>query len=156
MLFARLGSTADRWCSRLEKPRQAGLLGRYFAAKRERLREVACYGRPSPGEPGQSVHSDNARRRLFDLPPAWRYHALAFEESRKARGRHGPGGGVPCVQDPCHSNFLNVFSGRGSDNNRDVLPGMPPYLLDNGRAEAQLNASSAVAEIHIPALKKLA
>jgi hypothetical protein len=40
MLFDRLGSTTDRSCSRPEKPSQARLLGRYFTAKRERLREV--------------------------------------------------------------------------------------------------------------------
>jgi len=41
MLFDRLRSSADRWCSRLEKPSQARLLDRYFTAMRERLREVA-------------------------------------------------------------------------------------------------------------------
>ncbi len=40
-IFDRLGSTADSWWSRLEKLSQGRLLGRYFAAKRERLREVA-------------------------------------------------------------------------------------------------------------------
>ena len=40
-IFDRLGSTADSWRSRLEKLSQGRLLGRYFAAKRERLREVA-------------------------------------------------------------------------------------------------------------------
>jgi hypothetical protein len=40
-IFDRLGTTADSWWSRLEKLSQGQLLGRYFAAKRERLREVA-------------------------------------------------------------------------------------------------------------------
>ena len=40
-IFDRLGTTADSWWSRLEKLSQGRLLGRYFAAKRERLREVA-------------------------------------------------------------------------------------------------------------------
>jgi hypothetical protein len=38
---SRRDSTADRSCSRLEKPSQARLLGRYFTAKRKRLRKVA-------------------------------------------------------------------------------------------------------------------
>jgi len=41
MIFDRLGSTADSWWSRPDKMSQGRLLGRYFAAKRERLREVA-------------------------------------------------------------------------------------------------------------------
>jgi len=41
MIFDRLGSTAESWWSRPEKLSQDRLLGRYFAAKRERLREVA-------------------------------------------------------------------------------------------------------------------
>ncbi len=40
-IFDRLGTTSDSWWSRLEKLSQGRLLGRYFAAKRERLREVA-------------------------------------------------------------------------------------------------------------------
>ena len=40
-IFDRLGTSADSWWSRLEKLSQGRLLGRYFAAKRERLREVA-------------------------------------------------------------------------------------------------------------------
>ena len=39
-IFDRLGTSADSWWSRLEKLSQGRLLGRYFAAKRERLREV--------------------------------------------------------------------------------------------------------------------
>jgi len=41
MIFNPLGTTAETWWSRLEKLSQGRLLGRYFAAKRERLREVA-------------------------------------------------------------------------------------------------------------------
>ncbi len=41
MIFDRLGSTMESWWSRLEKLSQGRLLGRYFAAKRERLRELA-------------------------------------------------------------------------------------------------------------------
>jgi REP element-mobilizing transposase RayT len=40
-IFDWLGTTPDSWWSRLEKLSQGRLLGRYFAAKRERLREVA-------------------------------------------------------------------------------------------------------------------
>jgi hypothetical protein len=40
-IFERLGSNADRWWSRIEKLRRGRLLGRFFAASRERLREVA-------------------------------------------------------------------------------------------------------------------
>jgi hypothetical protein len=40
-IFDRLGSPADSWWSRLEKLSQGRLLGRYFAAKRGRLREIA-------------------------------------------------------------------------------------------------------------------
>ena len=40
-IFDRLGTTADSWWSRLEKLSQGRLLGRFFAAKREHLREVA-------------------------------------------------------------------------------------------------------------------
>src|SRR4029077_1880479 len=37
----RLGGSAESWWSRLEKLSRGRLLGRFFAATRERLREVA-------------------------------------------------------------------------------------------------------------------
>jgi len=40
-IFDRLGSSAESWWARLEKLRRGRLLGRFFAASRERLREVA-------------------------------------------------------------------------------------------------------------------
>ena len=39
--FERLGSSAETWQARLEKLRKGSLLGRFFAASRQRLREVA-------------------------------------------------------------------------------------------------------------------
>ena len=41
-ILARLGSSAESWRARLEKLRSGRLLGRFFAASRERLREVAA------------------------------------------------------------------------------------------------------------------
>jgi len=40
-VLERLGTSAERWWSRLEKLSRGRLLGRFFAATRERLREVA-------------------------------------------------------------------------------------------------------------------
>jgi hypothetical protein len=40
-ILQRLGSTAERWQARLEKLKTGRLLGRFFAATRARLREVA-------------------------------------------------------------------------------------------------------------------
>jgi hypothetical protein len=40
-ILNRLGSSAERWHARLEKLKSGRLLGRFFAASRERLREVA-------------------------------------------------------------------------------------------------------------------
>ena len=40
-ILERLGSSAESWQARLEKLRGGRLLGRFFAASRERLREVA-------------------------------------------------------------------------------------------------------------------
>jgi hypothetical protein len=40
-ILERLGSSADRWWARLEKLSKGRLLGRFFAATRDRLREVA-------------------------------------------------------------------------------------------------------------------
>jgi hypothetical protein len=40
-ILERLGSNADRWWSRIEKLSKGRLLGRFFAASRARLREVA-------------------------------------------------------------------------------------------------------------------
>jgi hypothetical protein len=40
-ILERPGSTAESWCSRLVKLRRGRLFGRFFAASRERLREVA-------------------------------------------------------------------------------------------------------------------
>jgi hypothetical protein len=40
-IFKRVGTTADTWQARLETLRKGRLLGRYFAASRERLREAA-------------------------------------------------------------------------------------------------------------------
>ena len=40
-VFDRLGSSAESWWARLEKLSKGRLLGRFFAASRERLRDVA-------------------------------------------------------------------------------------------------------------------
>ncbi|MGO9920750.1 MAG: hypothetical protein ACLQIB_39415 [Isosphaeraceae bacterium] len=40
-IFERLGSGAETWQARLEKLRKGRLLGRFFAASRQRLRDVA-------------------------------------------------------------------------------------------------------------------
>jgi hypothetical protein len=40
-IFARIGTTAETWQARLHKLRTGRLLGRFFAASRQRLREVA-------------------------------------------------------------------------------------------------------------------
>ncbi|MGO9471250.1 MAG: hypothetical protein ACLQIB_45740 [Isosphaeraceae bacterium] len=40
-IFERLGTTAETWEVRLEKLSQGRLQGRFFAASRKRLREVA-------------------------------------------------------------------------------------------------------------------
>jgi len=40
-ILERLGSNAEGWWSRIEKLSRGRLLGRFFAASRERLREVA-------------------------------------------------------------------------------------------------------------------
>ena len=40
-ILERLGSSAESWWFRLEKLSKSRLLGRFFAASRERLREVA-------------------------------------------------------------------------------------------------------------------
>jgi hypothetical protein len=40
-IFDRLGSSAERWQARLEKLTKGRLFGRFFAASRQRLREVA-------------------------------------------------------------------------------------------------------------------
>jgi hypothetical protein len=41
-IFERLGSNAETWQMRLHKLRTGRLLGRFFAASRERLREVSA------------------------------------------------------------------------------------------------------------------
>ena len=41
-ILNRLGSTAESWQARLEKLKDGRLLGRFFAASRARLREVAA------------------------------------------------------------------------------------------------------------------
>jgi REP element-mobilizing transposase RayT len=40
-ILARIGTTAEAWQARLERLRKGRLLGRFFAASRQRLREVA-------------------------------------------------------------------------------------------------------------------
>jgi hypothetical protein len=40
-ILDRLGTSAERWQARLEALRRGRLLGRFFAASRQRLREVA-------------------------------------------------------------------------------------------------------------------
>jgi REP element-mobilizing transposase RayT len=40
-IFERIGTTAETWQARLEKLRRSRLLGRFFAASRERLQQVA-------------------------------------------------------------------------------------------------------------------
>jgi hypothetical protein len=41
-VLERIGTTAETWQARLKKLREGRLLGRFFAASRERLREVAA------------------------------------------------------------------------------------------------------------------
>jgi hypothetical protein len=41
-IFERLGTSVETWWSRLQKLRKGQLLGRYFAASRDRLKEVAA------------------------------------------------------------------------------------------------------------------
>jgi hypothetical protein len=41
-ILERLGTRAETWHARLEELNRGGLLGRFFAANRERLREVAA------------------------------------------------------------------------------------------------------------------
>ena len=40
-IFDRLGTSAETWQARLQKLSEGRLLGRFFAASRQRLREVA-------------------------------------------------------------------------------------------------------------------
>ena len=42
-ILERLGTTAESWQARLEKLKSGRLLGRFFAASRERLREAAVH-----------------------------------------------------------------------------------------------------------------
>jgi Protein of unknown function (DUF1501) len=42
-ILERLGTSAETWHARLEKLKSGRLLGRFFAANRERLREVAAH-----------------------------------------------------------------------------------------------------------------
>jgi hypothetical protein len=42
-ILNRLGTTAESWQARLEKLKAGRLLGRFFAASRERLREAAAH-----------------------------------------------------------------------------------------------------------------
>jgi hypothetical protein len=55
-IFDRLGCGAEQWQARLETLRQGRLLGRFFAATRQRLREVAAglgvHRVPNVGLPG--------------------------------------------------------------------------------------------------------
>jgi hypothetical protein len=41
-IFDRLGSRAENWQARMEKLRKGRLFGRFFAASREKLREMAA------------------------------------------------------------------------------------------------------------------
>jgi hypothetical protein len=41
-ILERIGSTAESWWARIEKLNKGRLLGRFFAASRARLREVAA------------------------------------------------------------------------------------------------------------------
>jgi len=52
-IFERLGSNAGNWQARLQKLAAGRLLGRFFAASRARLREVAERLGVHPGEPGR-------------------------------------------------------------------------------------------------------
>ncbi len=69
MIFDRRGGSAESWCSRLEKPTQGRLLGRYFAGKRERLREVGRYGRRSVSETSRRNLGSSARARRAESEP---------------------------------------------------------------------------------------
>ena len=41
-IFERIGTTAETWQARLEKLSKARLMGRFFAATRQRLKDVAA------------------------------------------------------------------------------------------------------------------
>ena len=56
------------WWSRLEKLSKGRLLGRFFAASRERLREAARAGRAPPGESGRMPGAMKRHASSFDYP----------------------------------------------------------------------------------------
>lgn len=42
-ILERIGSSAETWWTRIERPSKGQLLGRFFAASRARLREAAAH-----------------------------------------------------------------------------------------------------------------
>ncbi len=63
-VFEWLGSNAENWQARLQKLAAGRLLGRFFAASRARLREVAERLRAPPGELGRLRGAMTPPRRL--------------------------------------------------------------------------------------------
>jgi hypothetical protein len=75
-IFDRLGTSAETWQARLQKLSEGRLLGRFFAASRERLRDVAARlglrravnlaGCPAPKHPPEVPIADRFRQRVED------------------------------------------------------------------------------------------
>jgi len=82
-ILNRLGSSAEDWQARLEKLREGRLLGRFFAASRARLREVAA---------GMGVHHVRKPRRVSGA--IVRPVRVAFEQASTLLAAHSPNDGV--------------------------------------------------------------
>ena len=63
-IFDRLGTSADSWWSRLEKLSQGRLLGRYFAAKRERCAKSRATSASITSQTWADARRDNPTRRF--------------------------------------------------------------------------------------------
>jgi REP element-mobilizing transposase RayT len=98
-IFERLGTTAKTWCARLEKLSKGRLLGRFLAASRQRLREVAerLGLRRVPNPAGCA-----ASRRVPGVAPAERFWRGAIGV------RFAPAIGI--IRHRVHTNAMPVLS----------------------------------------------
>jgi hypothetical protein len=78
-----LGTTAESWQARLEKLRRGHFFGRFFAATRQRLRDVAdrlgmrlvpnLAGRPAVIVGLRRKSASRRKSVSADMPPYWRH-----------------------------------------------------------------------------------
>ena len=143
-ILNRLGSSAERWQARLEKLKGGRLLGRFFAASRDRLREVAARLKVHhlanlERLPGVIIQRDlqctAAGRRRFDRRVARRIGSLRL--AKRTRNGRVQGRAMRIT-----GAWIGVSPGSGASRSGILgpVPGKSFFLVSGHRGSLQMSA----------------